>query len=250
MKFKLGLFFCIFLIVVACGESSKEAKKTEEEQLMETPVKKEDATVEAPEQKEPMPVEELKTINVEAEVADYEHNLEIKEIYAELLIEVDASRHWHAPQIRFGQNTLYAFGRPSSHAMTLKNEDIYIIDIGPVFNGVEADYAITISTAPQYDALVATAKEIWNATHQAWIDHNYNGMDLYFYAQKQAQESGYILDFSEGGHRIGPFPHERSAPSDLKYLDTEVVDGEWILEIKLIDPIHKVGAFFEAPLLK
>jgi len=174
---------------------------------------------------------------------------QLKKKYEELLVQFGGDRTWHAPQIRFGHNTLLPFGRKAEEDKILQEKDIFFIDIGPVFNGVESDFAITQSTDPDQKDIVLKARELWHQVRKSWVALRCDGVCLYKIAFELAFEFGFHLDLTEGGHKIGPFPHNREAPSDLKHCQTPIADAQWILEIKLIDPNKKIGAFFEAPLL-
>src|SRR4051812_17409577 len=60
-----------------------------------------------------------------------------------LLTEIQAAKgspkSWHPPQIRFGENTLLAFGERSAQECILKENDIFFFDIGPIFDDHEGD---------------------------------------------------------------------------------------------------------------
>jgi Xaa-Pro aminopeptidase len=48
-------------------------------------------------------------------------------------------RGWHAVHVRFGINTLKNFGEPSEPDVVLADDDIFFLDIGPVWRDWEAD---------------------------------------------------------------------------------------------------------------
>ncbi len=68
---------------------------------------------------------------------------------------------------------------------------------------------------------------------------------MYEFAKFLADQKGYNLDLSEGGHPIGKFPHSRKGPQILGLLEKSPKPFQWILEIKLIDQSKTKGAFFE-----
>lgn len=176
---------------------------------------------------------------------------DILQIITSLDKEFNVERHWHKPQIRIGKNTILGFGRSSGQDFTLQKDDLYFIDLGLVIDGIESDQAITNSTGISYEAVALSGRKIWDLVYDYWQNNieTVSGIDLYQKASELALELGLNLDLSEGGHRIGPFPHDRQAPNDLKYVQTPVPNGEWILEIKTIDFKNCVGAFHENSLV-
>jgi Metallopeptidase family M24 len=49
------------------------------------------------------------------------------------LQEMGTRQGWHKPYIRFGANTIKTFGADSDPGIRLGEDDIYFIDIGPVW---------------------------------------------------------------------------------------------------------------------
>ncbi len=52
---------------------------------------------------------------------------------------------WHKVLVRFGSNTTKNFDDPSDTGVVLGENDIFFIDIGPVFDGCEGDAGETIA---------------------------------------------------------------------------------------------------------
>ena len=50
-----------------------------------------------------------------------------------VLREAQMLRGWHGTKIRFGSNTLKTFSEPSAPGLVLQENDIYFIDVGPVW---------------------------------------------------------------------------------------------------------------------
>src|SRR5579862_3298298 len=48
-------------------------------------------------------------------------------------------RGWHGIHVRFGINTLKSFGTPSEPGVALKENDLFFIDIGPIWKKWEGD---------------------------------------------------------------------------------------------------------------
>jgi Xaa-Pro aminopeptidase len=56
-----------------------------------------------------------------------------------LLADAGLLRGWHGIHVRFGANTLKNFGEPSEPGTILRDDDIFFIDIGPVWDKWEGD---------------------------------------------------------------------------------------------------------------
>ncbi len=57
----------------------------------------------------------------------------------QVLRENGLGRGWHGVHVRFGTNTLKNFGEPSEPGVVLGRDDLWFIDIGPVWRDWEAD---------------------------------------------------------------------------------------------------------------
>lgn len=177
---------------------------------------------------------------------------DILDIVTSLEKEFGVEKHWHKPQIRVGVNSMLGFGRSSGDDPKLTDDDIFFIDLGVVIDGVESDQATTVSIGSTFDRLASSSKDLWNYLFDYWGNNQtvVSGKKLYEVAAQKSIDLGLYLDLSEGGHKIGPFPHERSIPNDLKYLTSSIGNGEWVLEVKLIDLDSGYGSFYENALVK
>ncbi len=54
----------------------------------------------------------------------------------QVLKDLEMLRGWHGIHVRFGVNTLKQFGEPSAPGVKLRDDDIFFIDIGPVWQKV------------------------------------------------------------------------------------------------------------------
>ncbi len=52
-------------------------------------------------------------------------------------------RDWAAPYLRFGVNTLKKYGDPSEPGVVLGRNDVWFVDVGPLWRNHECDYAET-----------------------------------------------------------------------------------------------------------
>ncbi len=169
------------------------------------------------------------------------------------------STYWHKRIVRAGKNTLlpYAENPPD---LTISDDDILFIDLGPVFEQWEADFGRTFVTGNdpmklklKRDVALAFArgKQHFHAT--PGIRSN----ELFAYAESLAAEFGWQWGGPIAGHLIGQFPHER-IPDDkvslyvhpassltMRSLDEHGHPRHWILEIHFVDRQRQIGGFFE-----
>ena len=69
-----------------------------------------------------------------------------------VLSDFGAETNWHPPIIRFGANSCKIYSEASDPAVRLQKSDIFFIDLGPVFEGHEADIGATfvVGDAPEH----------------------------------------------------------------------------------------------------
>src|SRR5690606_26659073 len=63
-------------------------------------------------------------------------------LYKGLLKKHGVEKQWHPAKLRFGPNTLKDFHEPSVPHV-LRDNDLFFIDIGPIYQNHEADFAET-----------------------------------------------------------------------------------------------------------
>src|SRR5258707_1188387 len=56
-----------------------------------------------------------------------------------ILKKMGLLRGWHGIKVRFGANTLKVFSEPSEPGVILQEDDIFFVDIGPVWRNWEGD---------------------------------------------------------------------------------------------------------------
>ncbi len=171
---------------------------------------------------------------------------EAHRLYKDLSRKFGAEKQWHPPKLRFGPNTLKNFRDPSD-PYVLKDEDLFFIDIGPVFEGHEADYGETFTTGKAFDHLnvAATSKTVFEEVRDFWKEHRSTGKELYDFAEGRARHYGYHLNLGNDGHRLADFPHALIHKGGLGVCEEVVVPNAWILEIHLWNEPRTFGAFFE-----
>ena len=168
--------------------------------------------------------------------------------------------NWHKKIVRAGNNTMciYPDNPPNEF---IQEDDIVILDFGPVIDGYEADIGRTyiIGHAPEKIKIKHDVEKAWYEM-QRWY-HGQTAVkssDLFQLAVDKAAEYGYAFGGEIAGHIVGKFPHEQ--PADPKSLELDIhpdnhndlfsLDGEgnprhWILELLFIDTQNQIGGYFE-----
>ena len=166
---------------------------------------------------------------------------------------------WHKKIVRAGINTLEPYsGNPPD--LVIQDDDIVIVDFGPVFEGWEADLARTyvIGNNPLKQKIKEDVEIAWKEAND-WFarQHSITGASFFNYVKGQAERFGYEYGGEIAGHIVGPFPHEQLESGNLgldihpdNHQDMFLTDPhgnnrQWILEMHFIDRKNKVGAFFE-----
>jgi len=169
-----------------------------------------------------------------------------------LLNSYGAEKKWHPNKFRIGINTTKSFRDKSEPEQILKENDIYFIDIGPVFEGHEGDYGETfvVGESRELSKIVEASKIVFNKTASIWQSKGLTGEELYIYAEKTATDLGFKLNNKMKGHRVGDFPHHVYYKGGMSETKEVPCDNLWILEIHLISNCETYGAFYEDILQK
>jgi|SRR5271167_165372 Xaa-Pro dipeptidase len=182
-----------------------------------------------------------------------------EEIYALALEMFGIDKYWHKRIVRAGTNTLMPYDE-NPPDLTLANDDILFLDLGPVFEEWEADFGRTFVIGSDSSKLklrndialaFAEGKE-YLKTHP-----DITARDFFQYAVSLAQKYGWEFGGQIAGHLIGQFPHERipndkvtlyvhpDNPNRMRGLDADGNQRHWILEIHFVDRARKIGGFYE-----
>jgi Xaa-Pro aminopeptidase len=158
---------------------------------------------------------------------------------------------WVAPDLRFGRNTLKKFGEPSDPGVVLEPEDVWLVDVGPLWQDHEGDYAETFAVGddPERHRLVRDVREIFDRASEHWRGTHATGAELYRFAAAEAATRGWHLDREMAGHRLGAHPHAEFHDGTLAAAEFTPSPGLWMLEIQLRHPDRPYSAFFEDLLL-
>lgn len=163
------------------------------------------------------------------------------------LAELGCKKFWHKCHIRFGKGTVCSFEDEYADHV-LGNDDIFYVDIGPIWDGIEGDAGTTFVTGtnPDYLRCKVDVKLIFDQVAAAWRSQKLTGVELYRVAERSAKERGWVLAPSYvRGHRLAEFPHSFHTEATIDSLDFCPVPKRWMLEIHICDLDHKFGAFHE-----
>ena len=152
---------------------------------------------------------------------------------------------WHKVVVRFGCNTVLEYGAPSKPGVILGQEDIFTLDIGPIWNGWEGDGGNTYVVGHDAEMIKARGdvRKLWLIVQDHWRDTGASGQALYDLASVQADRMGWILNPIMAGHRVSDFPHPyHGRLSDLTKAPST---HRWILEILIRHKSQAIGAYYE-----
>lgn len=174
------------------------------------------------------------------------------EMAQDVLAERGMVQGWHDVYVRFGANTIKTFGQASDPGVVLGEDDIFLIDIGPVFEKWEGDGGDTFVTgaSPEKARCATDARKLFHIVRKKWESEKMTGRALYEFAAAQARAMGWELNLDLSGHRISEFPHEAHYAGPMAEVDFTPSAGPlWVLEIHIRHPTQRFGAFFEDMLL-
>jgi Xaa-Pro aminopeptidase len=131
----------------------------------------------------------------------------------------------------------------------LNENDIFFLDLGPIYEGYEGDCGRTfiLGDFEPAEKVQETCENIFQAVREKFSAGELSGPQLYEFAESLAREAGYEL-VGEGakGHRVSEFPHAAHYRGSLRDWSERVpAPNRWILEIQLRDRTHNIGAFYE-----
>lgn len=167
--------------------------------------------------------------------------------------------YWHKRIVRAGKNTLlpYADNPPD---LTITEDDILFLDLGPVFETWEADFGRTfvLGNDPLKWKMKRDIAEAFAEGKRHFRETpEISSSELFHYACSLAEKFGWEFGGPIAGHLIGQFPHERIADDKvslyihpkshlpMRSLDELGQKRHWILEIHFVDRKHEIGGFFE-----
>lgn len=168
------------------------------------------------------------------------------QILLEELQRLGVEKFWHPSKFRLNINTVRNFSEPSDETV-LGEDDIFFIDIGPVFYNHEGDYGETfvVGQNPRLHHLKDATRKVYDAVAKVFKEKKLTGVALYQVADAEAKKLNLKLSPSMYGHRLGDFPHALHFRGDLGEYGSIPKSDLWVLEIHLLDEELGRGAFFE-----
>ena len=169
------------------------------------------------------------------------------------------SRYWHKRIVRAGPNTLAPYDE-NPPDLTVKEDDIVFLDLGPVFEEWEADFGRTyvVGNDALKHKLCRDIEQGFARGKQHFQAHpEITAAELYEYAHQLAQQAGWEYGGPIAGHLIGVFPHEKIAgdkvtlyvhpntPGRMRMPDASGRERHWIFEIHFVDRARQIGGFYE-----
>lgn len=170
-------------------------------------------------------------------------------IAQQILVEMGSRKFWHKCHVRFGRGTVKNFDDPYDDNV-LHDDDIFYIDIGPIWNGIEGDGGATFlagsRTSVEMQRCLHDVRTVFDAVREHWQSSRATGVDLYLFAEARATALGWILAPTYvRGHRLAEFPHSFHSKLRVDELDFSPGSSRWVLEIHICDPSLRFGAFHE-----
>lgn len=167
--------------------------------------------------------------------------------------------HWHKRLVRSGPNTLAQFN-DNPPERVIEEDDLLVVDLGPVFEKWEADFGRTyvLGNDPEKIKLRDALEPMWNTVKGRYEQNpDMTGEQLYAIACEEVEAAGWEFGCHIAGHIVGDFPHERIPRDKIGLYITEGNNTtmnsvgkngfkrHWILEIYLRDSANQRQAFFE-----
>ena len=182
-----------------------------------------------------------------------------EEIYALANEMYGIKTFWHKRIVRAGRNTLLPYD-DNPPDLTIREDDILFLDLGPVFETWEADFGRTFVLGSDPAKLkMKNDVELAFAAGKRFFEENpaVTSRELFLHAQSLASQFGWAFGGPIAGHLIGQFPHERIAGDKvtlyvhpdsnlpMRSLDEKGQKRHWILEIHFVDTERQIGGFYE-----
>ena len=134
-----------------------------------------------------------------------------RQMAKETLERLGSTKGWHKILVRFGPNTIKNFEDPSERGVKLKANDLFFIDIGPVWGDTEGDggetFVVGADGDPDMRRCADDTKRIFHIVRKQWLSTGMTGRELYDFAFRAAADMGWILNMELTGHRLSEFPH-------------------------------------------
>jgi len=172
-------------------------------------------------------------------------------------------KHWHRRVVRSGPHTRLLF-RELPPDRVVQDDDIVSVDLGPVFDSLEADFGRTyvIGDSAEKHRLQRDLALLFDSCSRFYFQRpEMTGRELYAHVCDAAKARGWTFGGVHAGHLVGVFPfsrverdlaRNRIRPDNewpMNLPDEAGQPRHWILEIHLLDPTSQFGGFYEELLL-
>lgn len=162
--------------------------------------------------------------------------------------EKGVRKFWHKTHVRFGHSTTLSFDDPYADNIFLKENDIFYIDIGPIWDGIEGDCGDTfvVGNNPDFLKIKKDVKEIFHKTRAYWKSNHPSGKEMYAFAYAYTEQMGYkMCPTYVKGHRLSEFSHSHYSDQTLFDLEFSPAAERWVMELQICHPSMQFGAFYE-----
>ena len=162
-------------------------------------------------------------------------------------------KHWHRPYIRLGAGTALTFHDPMQTEYRLQPGDPYYVDLGPIIPdpGLQLEYEGDVGDTFVYgenkeaEKLAGAARELFRLGKEMWRTEKLSGAELYRFLKERTSDLGYTLVEKVDGHRLSDFPHHKYTKERLAHVKFHPTKCLWVLELQILHPTQKMGAFYE-----
>ena len=175
-----------------------------------------------------------------------------KAMARDILSGLGMRRGWHHIIVRFGANTTKNFMERSQPGVVLGSDDLFFVDIGPIYEDCEGDAGDTfvVGSNPDHHRAKEEVKLIWDMVRDKWFAEGLTGHELYDFAIETTKGFGWRLNLDLSGHRLSDYPHSAHYDGSLADVEFRPNPNLWVLEIAIVHPDRHFGAFYEDLLLQ
>jgi Xaa-Pro dipeptidase len=181
------------------------------------------------------------------------------EIKALALKDFGVTTHWHKRIVRSGPNSITTAG-DHPPVRDIEGGDIVYLDLGPVFEGWEADIgkSYALGDDPRKNALVAELPRQFEKMQLHFrTNPDITGAALYDFAVTSAEDAGWKFGGKIAGHIVSEFSHSQIPgakdltriyplnPEPMSNPDGNGNPRHWIGEIHLVELDGSFGGFYE-----
>ena len=169
-----------------------------------------------------------------------------------ILGDLGMRKGWHRVIVRFGPNTTKDFMADSEPGVVLGEQDIFFLDIGPVYGDTEGDAGQTFvfGDDPEHHQAARDVRALWDDVRGQWFARGLTGPALYDYAVGAGQGAGLGAQPRPVRPSAGRLP-ARGALRRLAGRGRHRPNPDlWVLEMAIRHPTRPFGAFYEDLLLE